>query len=404
MTSEERKEARYQRRKRKRLLQKVIRSHNVGSLEDVFTFHDMYVSGKKCCNGVRWKNSVQRFEMHLFSGTASRRLEVLQQKWKPGAYVHFLITERGKTRPIDAPRIQDRQVHKTFTKKVLLPLYTPDMIWNNGASLEGKGFQFSKERLKNELRSHYRKYGRNGSIILLDFKQFFPSASHQTIYNRHNRLIFQNDIRALGDSIIASVPGDKGLPLGVEPSQTEMIAFPSPLDNYIKCQLSMKGAGHYMDDYYIIVPPHQDAKEIMRLIIAKAESLGLIISKEKSRIVPISKPFRYCKAKYTLTETGKVIINGNRDGMKRARRKIKAFKSKVSNGEMSYEDLWTSVNGMLMYFENYDDHNRVLRLRRLFYSIFGFSPEHIDTFRRMEKERCNILSTEDLKKKLCAGV
>lgn len=82
------------------------------------------------------------------------------------------------------------------------------------------------------------------------------------------------------------------------------------------------------------------------------------------------------------TDTGRVIVNGNRDGVKRARRKIKAFKNKIERGEMTYEDLWTSVNGILAYFGAYDDHNRVLRLRRLFYSIYGFSPEHIENFRR----------------------
>ena len=40
-----------------------------------------------------------------------------------------------------------------------------------------------------------------------------------------------------------------------------------------------------------------------------------------------------------------------------------------------------SVNGMLAYFECYNDHKRVLRLRRLFYAIFGFSPERIENFR-----------------------
>lgn len=39
---------------------------------------------------------------------------------------------------------------------------------------------------------------------------------------------------------------------------------------------------------------------------------------------------------------------------------------------MTYEDLWTSTNGMLAYFESFNDHKRVLRLRRLFYSLFGF--------------------------------
>ena len=140
-------------------------------------------------------------------------------------------------------------------------------------------------------------------------------------------------------------------------------------------------AGHYMDDYYIIVPPGKDPKEILRLITAKATSLRLTISASKTKIIPLTKPFRYCKAKYTLTDTGKVIVNGNRDSVNRARRKIKAFYHKVNCGEMTYEDLWTSVNGMLAYFACYNDHGRILRLRRLFYAIFGFSPERIENFR-----------------------
>lgn len=259
------------------------------------------------------------------------------------------------------------------------------MIWNNGASLPGKGFHFSKRLLREDLHYHFKRYGRNGNIILLDCKQFFPSASHRIIYARHDKLIHDYDLRKLGDDIVASSTGDKGMPLGVEPSQAEMIAFPSPLDNYIKCQLSIKCAGHYMDDYYIIVPPNQDPKEIMRLIVQKASELDLTISKEKSRIVPLSKPFRYCKAKYTLTESGRVIVTGNRGSFKRTRHKIKAFYEKVQNGEMSYEDLWTSVNGMLAYLESYQNHQRVLRLRRLFYAIYGFSAENIENFRAMER-------------------
>lgn len=96
---------------------KIKRCQEVGGLNDVFTYHDMFLSGRKCCNGVRWKNSAQRFELHLFSGTAARRREILEHKWKPSKYVHFTISERGKTRPIDAPCIQDRQMQKVFTQK-----------------------------------------------------------------------------------------------------------------------------------------------------------------------------------------------------------------------------------------------------------------------------------------------
>ena len=305
----------------------------------------------------------------------------MEYRWEPAPYVHFTLHERGKIRPIDAPRIQDRQIHKVFTQKVLLPLYRPSMIYNNGASLPGKGFEFSKRVLKEDLRWHFRHYGREGYIILIDFKQFFPSVSHEELFKRHEQLLLHPDIKKIGDDVIKTVPGDKGLPLGVEPSQAEMIAFPSALDNYIKCQLGMECAGHYMDDYYIIVPPGQDPKEVMALVVAKATSLKLTVSVAKSKIIPLTKPFKYCKAKFTLTETGRVIMCGNRDGIKRARRKIKAFYGKIERGEMTYEDLWTSVNGILAYFGGYNDHRRVLKLRRLFYAIFGFSPERIENFR-----------------------
>lgn len=128
MTSKERHEARFQRRKAERWRKKQERSLAVGTMADVFSYSDLYKAGKQCCNGVRWKNSTQRFEMHLFSGTARRRKLLLDKMWNPCPYVHFVISERGKTRPIDAPRIQDRQIHKVYTKKVLLPLYLPDMI------------------------------------------------------------------------------------------------------------------------------------------------------------------------------------------------------------------------------------------------------------------------------------
>lgn len=162
MTSQERHEARYQRRKAARLQKKIERSTAVGDIKDVYNFEDTFKYGLACCKNVRWKSSVQEFEAYLFSETAHRINTVINNTWAPDKYVHFTINERGKTRPIDAPRIQDRQINKVFTKKVLLPLYYPNMIYNNGASLEGKGFHFSINELKKDLSKHYKKYDKNG--------------------------------------------------------------------------------------------------------------------------------------------------------------------------------------------------------------------------------------------------
>lgn len=255
MTSEERREARYRRRKQKRQIKRWIRSSAVGSLKDVFNYRDMFYWGKKCCNGVRWKQSTQNFELHLFSGTARRRRLILDGKWKPRKCAHFTLHERGKVRPIDAPHIEDRQIHKIETNKVLSPLYTPSMIYDNGASQKNKGLHWHFKRVKKHLSWHYRRYGREGAVFLLDLKGFFPNANHEIIYQRHKKYIMNEDVRALADLIVANSPctsPGRGMPLGVEPSQQEMVSLPSAIDNFIKCQLGIHCAGHYMDDYYIL--------------------------------------------------------------------------------------------------------------------------------------------------------
>lgn len=72
----------------------------LGSLAEVFSYRKMFFYGRKCCNGVRWKQSAQNFEMHLFSGTARRRREILNGTWKPKKCVHLLYASAGRYGPL----------------------------------------------------------------------------------------------------------------------------------------------------------------------------------------------------------------------------------------------------------------------------------------------------------------
>lgn len=374
MTSEERREARYRRRKARRQENREKRSREVGTLEDIFNYHDMFYYGKKCCNGVRWKQSTQNFEMHLFSGTAKRRREVLSGKWKPKKYAHFTLHERGKIRPIDAPHIEDRQIHKVETNKILIPLYTPSMIYDNGASQKDKGLHWHFRRLEEQLHWHYRRYGRTGAVFLLDLKKFFPSGSHALIFDRHRKFILDRRVCAFADKIVThspcTTPG-RGMPLGVEPSQQEMVSLPSSIDNFIKCQLGIHCAGHYMDDYYIIMPDVENLKQAAREIVRRFEMAGIPVNKKKCKIIPLTKPFRFCKARFTLTETGAVKINGCRDGIKRARRKLKMFHREYLVGKKTLAEIDQFMESQTSYYRSFDDHGRLLRLRRLHYAIFN---------------------------------
>jgi len=382
MNSQERHEARYQRRKAKRQAKKEARCVALGSLDKVFSYRNMFFYGQKCCNGVRWKQSVQNFELHLFSGTAKRRRQLLEKGWKPQKCVHFTLRERGKIRPIDAPHITDRQIHKTLCNEVLVPLYSPSMIYDNGASQKDKGLHWHFRRLKEQLHWHYRRYGREGAVLLLDLKHFFPNAPHRTIYQRHQRLITSPDLRQVADTIIQYSPcptQGRGMPLGVEPSQQEMVSLPSAVDNWLKCQMGVHCAGHYMDDYYVILPDVERLKKLAYEMCRRFEAIGIRVNKRKCKIIPLTKPFRFCKARFTMTETGKIKVNGSRDGIKRARRKLKLFYREFKDGKRPLSDVEQFMECQSAYYRNFNDHGRLLRLRRLYHAIFFGGAKCIDS-------------------------
>lgn len=89
MTSEERREARYQRRKAKRDEARLRRSKECGDFDEVFSFRHLYLSGKKCCKGVYWKNSTQRYIGNIIPIIAK---PIVNFKTEPSSTVVFTLS------------------------------------------------------------------------------------------------------------------------------------------------------------------------------------------------------------------------------------------------------------------------------------------------------------------------
>ena len=276
MTSEERREARYQRRKAARQARKQARNDSLGTLAEVFSFRDMFRYGLKCCNGVRWKQSTQNFERHLFSGTARRRREILSGQWKPGKYVHFTLRygadlfvqdqvpvslvdqgvgrgrekvvkihqEHGALPPVLSelfPQLVLQQL--VMEMQALSPLAGPVCIDHAGTVQRDQDI-IAKGFVDLAVIDVRRVNGADLAALPQGKVDIFPRFP----------LAGKNFPPPAGGArkqvtVVASVPGGVGMPLGVEPSQQEMVALPSSLDNWLKCQKSIHGAGHYMDDY-----------------------------------------------------------------------------------------------------------------------------------------------------------
>ena len=231
MNSIERKKLRYERRKNKRIEKVEKRSKEYADLNKAFCFSKAMYYGDKCCNGVGYKKSTQNFKLHEFTIISNLCRDIKTGNYKVGDTYSFIINERGKTRNIDAPHIKDRLVHKILSNEIIEPLYSPHLIYDNGASIKNKGFKFSINRVKKKLYSWYLKNGLNGYVVFIDFSKFFENCSHDVIRDIHSKYIINKTvIKVIEDYLFIG----KGIALGVEIAQREAIIIPNQLDHYVQ--------------------------------------------------------------------------------------------------------------------------------------------------------------------------
>ena len=317
MTSKERKEKRYLRRKNKREEIIELRSKKYADIDKVFTFSKVLKYADKCCNGVRWKKSTQVFQLHMFTNVACACYNIKNNNYKVGNTYQFTINERGKERLIDAPHVKDRLIHKVINNEILLPIYSPLLIYDNGASMKDKGFLFTLKRVKKKLLKNYKLY-KDGYVVLIDFSKFFENSSHEVIKDIHRKYI-KNDYvnKVIEDYLFIG----KGIALGVEIAQREASMLPNKLDQYL--QNKKLSSIRYMDDTVFFLKDYESASLLLEEYIRLSNELDITINKKKTSIIKINDYFTYCKWKFKIFDNNKIIMIPSKKTIYRQRRKLK---------------------------------------------------------------------------------
>lgn len=371
MNDKERKEIRYQNRKLGRLENQKKFQTSLPSYEKVFSYENLIDAFYKCRSGVRWKESVQRYESNLSLNTYRLHRDLMNLTYKSKGFMEFDINERGKIRHIKSVHISERCVQKALCDNYLVPLLERNLIYDNGATLKGKGIDFSINRLKYHLQKFYKENNTNRGIILtFDFTDYFNSINHELLFNYLISLIDDDKIYNLVTDLISNF-GIEGLGLGSQISQICAVSFPNKLDHYIKDILGCKYYGRYMDDGYIICKNRYEAKEYIDVIYNICHELGIIINEDKIKINRIDKKFKYLKKYFTLTYSGKVIISLCNESIVRERRRLKKFKNKLDTGTMSYEDIKNSYKSWRGWAIGYNNYNSIKNMDKLFHNLFN---------------------------------
>lgn len=376
MNSAERHEKRYQRRKAARAAAKAARAKHSDSYEQVFSYGNLYRAYQKCRRKVSWKGSVQKYITQAPVNVYKAWEKLQNGTYRSPAFFEFDIFERGKKRHIRSTIIGERVVQKCLCDNALIPRVADSFIYDNGASMKKKGYDFAVNRMLCHLQRHIRKSGTGGYILLGDFKSYFDSIMHWVV-DRILRKRF-SDLRLIGitEDLIRMFDPDKpfqqrrGLGLGSQISQVLAPAVADSVDRYIKDVLHIKGYGRYMDDFYLIHESKLYLEHCKKMIQSKCREIGLILSERKTQIVRLSHGFTWLKVRVFITKTGKIIRKLHRSSIVRQRRKLKKLYGLFVKGIITLRDAWNCFQSWRSHARRFCAYRTINEMEALFARLF----------------------------------
>ena len=374
MTSEERHEKRYQRRVLARQRKRQEQHPEADNFEAVFSYDNLYRAYKCCRRGVAWKASVQKYITQAPLNISNTHKLLMEGRYKSPGFFEFDLYERGKRRHIRSTVIGERVVQRCLCDNSLVPLLSRTFIYDNGASMKDKGYDFAVRRITEHLRKHYRKHGNEGYILLFDFSKFFDNVSHAVVKGILREELTDERLLAISEHFVDAF-GDVGLGLGSQISQVLALASANRLDHYIKEVLRIKGYGRYMDDGYLIHPSKEYLANCREAICCICEELGITLNRKKTQIVKLSHGFSWLKVRFFLTSTGRVVKKIYKRSVTKMRIKLKKLKRIYEAGGMAFGDVYATWQSWSAYAAKFDSYHTIRNMARLYNKLFIYGTE-----------------------------
>lgn len=369
MNSDDRRAARRARREEKRARNRAERINGL-TLERIADMDALYDAAMKSRRGVSWKASVQGYCLHVLGNVYKTRQDLLNGEDIRRGFHEFDLIERGKLRHISSVHFSERVVHKSLSQNALVPAIMPTLTAGNSANMKGRGVDYAIARLKNQLARHYRRHGTDGYVLLVDFSDYFARIDHDAAKRLVMKALDDERLVALTNSLIDAC-GDVGLGLGSEPNQILAVALPNPIDHWAEEMEWLEATGRYMDDSYYIDMSKDKLKLVLACIEILCDDLGITINKKKTRIVKLSRGFRFLKKRFYYGPTGKVVVRPSREAITRERRKLKAMLRMLDRGEITLRQISQSYQSWRGGMLRLDAHETVLSMDKLYKELFG---------------------------------
>ena len=335
---------------------------------------DAYIRAcKRLEKAAGWKYSTQQYLMNRLTELSALKKDVDAGRYEPQNGTSFHTVENGHERIIMAMRPRDAVLQHALADEIMIPTLKKYLIHDSGASLKGKGIAFTRRRFEEHLRWHYRRYGTEGYILVIDFRKYFDNIRHDTalrlisekihdervmklirkIFDSYRIDVSYSDDADIDDEVFDSlayqrIPKSlktgkryirKSIGIGSQISQIVGIFYPTRIDTYCKTIKGIHCYDVYMDDRVIIHPSKEYLKDLLKEIEDIAGKFGIFINHRKTQIVKLSHGFTWLKTRYILTASGKIIRKIPRKSVTRERRTMKHMAKLAGNHEIEWDDL-----------------------------------------------------------------
>lgn len=347
-----------------------LTAHNL--IADANNLYDSMMLARK---GTAWKASVQKFYWNSLERITALQagLDALEAG-RVGAYeptdgAEFFANERGCIRPITGLTTDDRVVSHCVNDLVLMPAIIPRLIYDNSASLKGKGVDFARDRMRVMLERYAAREGTDkGYLRLKDQTKYYDNIIHDYAlemireftdnplavriaerFLKHAELDV-SDLTEEQFALAKRVKFDrvkwrmgkhpkggtkflrKGVPVGDQFSQTIGVFYPWWADNEARIVQGSKYYQRYMDDSADIDRSLDRLKARVAAIDRKADEIMLFTNERKTVICRTDRWFVWLKRKYRLKD-GRVEMRILPKTVHDFKRRLRKMKKKTEAGK-----------------------------------------------------------------------
>ena len=320
----------------------------------IIAWENLLEAYRKAAKGKRGKAAAATFEFGVADKLLTLQTELLEKRYQPGAYHHFIIHE-PKRRLISAAPFRDRVAHHALCN-IIEPLFEAQFHPHSYANRVGKG----THRAIDQLQQYARRYR---YVLRLDIRQHFPSLDHQILKKELFRVVQDKNVQWLINVILQSgagilsqeydlvyFPGDdvsadarpRGLPIGNLTSQFWSNCYLNPLDWFVTRQLRCRGYLRYVDDFALFGDSKAELNQWCTQIIDFLAKLRLTLHEGNAQLLATENGIPWLG--FVIFPTHRRLKQRN---VVQFRRRLQQNLSRYQQGEMTFAELDATVQGWI---------------------------------------------------------